>query len=91
MDYSNKYLYEFARLLDSKSILVISREGKLRRIFCPFPVVVLEDVYHFNIGQILSVEAVKITVSLQDVFIIGGKAYLVQYFGILSEDRARQA
>ena len=88
MDYSRKYLYEFARLLDSKSILVISREGQLRRIFCPFPVVVLEQVYQFKKDQILSVEAVKITVSLQDVFIIDGKAYLIRYFGILSEDRS---
>jgi hypothetical protein len=88
MDYSRKYLYEFARLLDSKSILVINRDGKLRRIFCPFPVVVLEEVYQFKKDQILSVEAVKITVSLQDVFIIDGKAYLIRYFGILSEDRS---
>ena len=86
MDYSHKYLQEFAKYVDSKSILVINREGKLRRIFCPFPVITLVKVYSFEKGQILSVESVKVTVKLQDIFIIGDKAYLIEYFGIIAED-----
>jgi hypothetical protein len=86
MDYSNKFLHEFAKTVDSKSILVINWHGRLRRIFCPFPVVALVKAYSFEKGQVLSVESVKVTVQLQDIFIIGGKAYLIKYFGIIAED-----
>ena len=86
MEYSNKFLHEFAKTVDSRSILVINYQGRLRRIFCPFPVIVLDKVYIFNKGQVLTVEAVKITIELQDIFIIQGKAYLIKYFGIIAED-----
>ena len=86
MDYSNKFLHEFAKTVDSRSILVINWQGRLRRIFCPFPVVTLVKVYSFEKGQVLSVESVKVTVQLQDIFIIQGKAYLIRYFGIIAED-----
>jgi hypothetical protein len=86
MEYSHKYLHEFARMVDSQSILVVDSRGKLRRIFCPFPVVSLTEAFNFEKGQLLSVEAVKVTTGLQDVFIIGGKAYLIQYFGIIAQD-----
>ena len=72
-------------MVDSKSILVIDSRGKLRRIFCPFPVISLVRIYRFEKGQMLTVEAVKVTTELQDVFIIDGKAYLIQYFGIIAE------
>ncbi len=86
MDYSNKFLHEFAKTVDSKSILVINWQGRLRRIFCPFPVFTLVKVYRFEKGQVLTVEAVKVTAQLQDIFLIDGKAYLIQYFGIIAED-----
>jgi hypothetical protein len=86
MEYSHQYLHEFAKMVDSKSILVIDSRGKLRRIFCPFPVISLVCIYRFEKGQMLTVEAVKVTTQLQDVFIIEGKAYLIQYFGIIAQD-----
>ena len=85
MDYSNKFLYEFAKMVDSRSILVIDNRGKLRRIFCPFPVIVLDKVYQFEKGQVLSVDAVKVTTELKDIFIIGSKAYYIEHFGILGD------
>ena len=72
-------------MVDSKSILVIDSRGKLRRIFCPFPVISLVRIYSFEKGQVLSVDSVKVTMQLEDIFIIGGKAYLIKYFGIISE------
>ena len=85
MGYSKKYLHEFARYIDSKSILVINPNGRLKRIFCPFPVVVHFKVYKFEKGQVLTVQAVKVTIDLEDIFIIDGKAYLIEYFGIIEE------
>ena len=86
MEYSHKYLHEFAKMVDSKSIIVIDSRGKLRRIFCPFPVIILVCISRFEKGQVLTVEAVKVTTELQDVFIIEGRAYLIRYFGIIAQD-----
>ncbi len=86
MAYSKKYLHEFARYIDSKSILVINQKGQLKRIFCPFPVVVLYRVYKFEKDQVLIVQAVKVTIDLEDIFIIDRKAYLIQYFGIITRE-----
>ncbi|HOZ13412.1 MAG TPA: hypothetical protein PLH91_06485 [Tenuifilaceae bacterium] len=77
------YLRELSRLVDSDSILVISSSGKLKRIYCPFLVTVKIQVYRFNQGDILVVDAVKVTLTLEDVFIINGKAYFIQHFRII--------
>ena len=84
MEYPDKFLHEFARYVDSKSILVISPAGKLIRIFCPFPVVILSSLYQLEKGQIIFVDAVKVTKELKDVFIIKGKAYQIEHFGIIA-------
>ena len=83
MDDSKKYLSELARYVDSQSILFISQEGELKRIYCPFHVIALVKVYRFEKGQVLIVEAVKVTVKFLDVYIIDGRAYLIQYFDII--------
>lgn len=83
MQESEEYLKNLSRYVDSNSILVISSEGELKRIFCPFIVAAKFKIYRFNEGAILVVDAVKVTLTLQDVFIIEGKAYLVQHFRII--------
>ena len=86
MGYSKQYLHEFSKYVDPRSILVIDPKGRLRRIYCPFPVIVLVKVYQFEKGDILTVETVKVTVELKDIFIIDGKAYFIKYFVIIAED-----
>ena len=83
MEKPEDYLRELSRLVDSDSILVISSSGKLKRIYCPFQVTVKIQVYRFNQGDILVVDAVKVTLTLEDVFIINGKAYFIQHFRII--------
>lgn len=83
MQESEEYLKNLSRYVDSNSILVISSDGQLKRIFCPFLVATMFKIYRFNEGDILVVDAVKVTLTLQDVFIIEGKAYLIQHFKII--------
>jgi len=78
-----EYLYELSKYVDPFSILVIDREGKLRRIYCPFLVSARIKIYTFYEGEVLIVDAVKVTLTLEDVYIISGKAYLIGYFRII--------
>jgi hypothetical protein len=78
-----KYLEEISKFCDPLSILVLDEDGRLIRIYCPFPVVVLKPVGNLDKGDIVDVQAVKLTPKLMDVFIINGKAYYLYYFRIL--------
>lgn len=77
-----KYLFELSKYVDSKSVLFINKDGLLRRVYCPFRVIVIVSVFRFEQGEIVIVEAVKVAITLEDVYIISGKAYLIHYFRI---------
>ena len=78
-----KYLEEISKFCDPLSILVLDEKGQLLRIYCPFPVVVMKPVGGLDTGDIVYVQAVKLTLELKDVFIINGRAYYLFYFRIL--------
>lgn len=78
-----KYLEEISKFCDPLSILVLDENARLIRIFCPFPVEVLKPVGGLEEGDIVYVQAVKLTLELRDVFIINGRAYYLYYFRIL--------
>lgn len=83
MEYSKDYISELMKWVDPYSILVIDQYGQLRRIYCPFRVVVIIPVGELQSDNVVSVVAVKITLELKDVYIIGGKGYYFIYFKIL--------
>lgn len=78
-----EYLYKLSKIVDSQSILVVDRYGTLRRIFCPFLVEALVKFQNLSKGDVLVVDAVKVTLTLEDVYIIAGKAYLIGFFRII--------
>jgi len=78
-----KYLEEISKFCDPLSILVLDENARLIRIYCPFPVAVLQSVGNLDKGDIVYVQAVKLTLELRDVFIINGRAYYLFYFRIL--------
>lgn len=82
MDYSKDYIGELMKWIDPYSILVIDEYGQLRRIYCPFTVLVTIPVGKFQHGDIVAVEAVKVTMELKDVYIIERKAYYIIHFRI---------
>ena len=80
-----EYLKELLKWVSSDSLLVIDRSGNLRRIYCPFKVICLVNFPEILIGEKVSVDAIKLTVEIKEVYIIKGTAYFMAYFLITPE------
>jgi hypothetical protein len=78
-----KYIEEVFKFCKIDSILVINKTGDLQRLDCPFEVVVISNVGELYKGLICLVSAVKIDLSLIDVYIIRNKAYYFFNFRVL--------
>jgi len=77
-----KYLQELLKWVSSDSLLVIDGSGNLKRLYCPFKVICL---INFK-GDKVSVDAIKLTVEVREVYIIRGIAYHIAYFRITLEN-----
>jgi len=80
-----EYLKMFLKWISSDSILVIDKSWKLRRVCVPFWVVSLVDFPDISKGQKVSVDAVKLTVEVNEVYVISGIHYYIIYFKIIVE------
>jgi len=80
-----EYLKELLKWVSSDSLLVIDRSGNLRRIYCPFKVICLVNFPDILRGERVSVDAIKLTVEIKEVYIIKGTAYFMAYFLIKLE------
>jgi hypothetical protein len=78
-----EYIEEIFKYCKTDSILVINNTGQLQRLQCPFEVLVISDVGELKKGLICLVNAVKIDLSLIDVYIIRNKAYYFFNFRVL--------
>lgn len=78
-----KYIEEVFKVCKIDSILVINKTGQLQRLDCPFEVVVILDVGELYKGLKCLVSAVKLDLSLIDVYIIKNKAYYYFNFRVL--------
>jgi hypothetical protein len=80
-----EYLNEFYKFVSTDSILVVTKNGELIRLYCPFEVVAKVNFEVIAAGGIVWVEKVQITPELKDVYIIDSKAYLTIYFQIIDD------
>jgi hypothetical protein len=71
--------------VSSDSLLVLDKLGKLRRVYVPFWVVSLIDFPDITKGQVVPVDAIKLTVEVKEIYIIKGTAYYIIYFKIILE------
>ena len=78
-----KYIADIFKYCKVDSILVINKTGQLQRLDCPFEVLVIQDVGELHKGLICLVNAVKLDLTLIDVYIIGNKAYYFFNFRVL--------
>ena len=78
-----KYLEYLLKDMRWDSILIINSEGKLKRIHCPFNVIVLRQFAELNEGEMVTVDSVKVTPKAIDIYIIKGKAYYIWYLRIV--------
>jgi hypothetical protein len=81
----DEYLKELLKWVSSDSLLVIDKQGHLRRIYCPFKAVCLVTFPDIKQGEKVPVDAIKLTVEVKEVFIIKGTAYYIIYFKIILE------
>ncbi len=79
---ARKYITDLFSIVGTNSILVILQTGKLKRLYYPFQVIYKIHAPPLEEGKEYSVEAIKMTLKLEEVFIIQGKAYYVWYFAI---------
>jgi len=82
-DEKKKYIEELFKYCKTDSILVINKMGQLQRLDCPFEVMVISDVGELTKGLICLVNAVKLDLSLIDVYIIRNKAYYFFNFRVI--------
>lgn len=80
-----EYLKELLKWVSTEELLVIDRNGILRRIYCPFKAICLVSFPDIKQGEKVSVDAVKLTVEVKEVFVIKGIPYFIIYFKILLE------
>jgi hypothetical protein len=78
-----KYIEEIFKYCKIDSILVINKRGHVERLNCPFEVLVISDVGELHKGLICLVNAVKLDLTLIDVYIIKDKAYYFFNFRVL--------
>jgi len=64
----------------SNSLLVIFSDGRLRRLHCPFKVIVISDTYTLREGDVVDVLAVKISSELLLLYVIHRTAYPYYHF-----------
>jgi len=70
-----KYIEEIFKYCKIDSIMVIGKTGQLERLDCPFEVIVITDVGELTKGLRCLVNAVKMDLTLIDVYVIRNKAY----------------
>jgi len=80
---NREYIIELFKVVSTASILVVDREGNLKRLYCPFKVVAIVAMPpQIIVGASYMVEAVKMTLELREVYIINGNGYFIWYFKI---------
>lgn len=78
-----RYIQELLKYIKTDSILIINTVGHLKRLWCPFKVLVIVDVHPLQKGQEKAVFAVKVADNLVDVYIIEERAFYHYNFRIL--------
>lgn len=81
---NREYILELFKIVSTTSILVVDRNGNLKRLHCPFKVVaVVSSPPLIIVGEIYYVDFLKMTLDLIEVYIIKGKGYYIWYFKII--------
>ena len=80
---TKRELAELLKYSSPREIYVITHYNVLKRVFCPFPVTVLQEIGVLKRGQIVLVDEIKVTLELKTVYIIDNDAYYYHHFNLL--------
>ena len=80
---TKKELAEVLKYTSPNIIYVVTWNNVLKKVFCPFKVMVLQDIGDLKKGDVVLVEAVKVDLSLKTIFMIDNQAYYYHNFHII--------
>lgn len=70
-------------ILDPFSLLIINERGEIKRLFCPFLVLCISDIFPLSEGEKLIVERVDIKLDSEISYSIKSIFYSFKHFEIL--------
>ena len=82
---SEKEWAELLKYSSPKELYIITWNNLLKKLFCPFNVIVLNDIGDLIEEEVVQVDEVKITFELKTVYLIKGRYYFYHYFDIIYE------
>lgn len=79
-------LAEQLKFSSSEWLYVVTWNNILKKIVCPFTVLVLTDIGPLKKGQIVWVQQVKVTMDLKTVYKINSQFFYYNHFNIILEE-----
>ena len=80
---NKKRLQEILKYSNPKELYIVTWNNFLKQLFCPFRVVVLQDVGELKKNEVYEVEGVMVTMELKTVYLIRGSYFYYYHFDIL--------
>ena len=80
---TKKELAETLKYTSPTVIYIVTWNNLLKKVFCPFQVLVNLNVGELKKGDLVIVEQVKVNLQLKTIYIIKGQAYYYYYFDII--------
>jgi hypothetical protein len=80
---SDDELADVLKYSSPDTLYIITWNNLLKKLFCPFQVVVKHQIGDLEKGELVWVENVKVTVKLKTVYVVRGRAYYYDHFEIL--------
>lgn len=83
---SDDELADVLKYCSPDTLYIITWNNLLKKLFCPFQVVVKHQIGDLEKGELVWVENVKVTVKLKTVYVVRGRAYYYDHFEILDPE-----
>lgn len=83
---SDDELADVLKYSSPDALFIITWNNLLKKLFCPFQVMVKNQIGELEKGEIVWVDSVKVTVKLKTVFMVKGRAYYYDHFVILDPE-----
>ncbi|UBZ08266.1 hypothetical protein LDL76_06030 [Salegentibacter mishustinae] len=80
---SDDELADVLKYSSPDTLYIITWNNLLKKLLCPFQVVVKHQIGELEKGEVVWVNSVKVTARLKTVFIVKGRAYYYSHFEIV--------
>ena len=80
---SEDELAEVLKYSSPDTLYIVTWNNLLKKLFCPFQVVVKHQIGELEKGEVVRVNSVKVTAKLKTVYLVKGRFYYYDHFEIL--------